>query len=349
MELLILIDFKKKFHVSLVEKEYTSMNISKLKTLFSKNGFDVRVIQFSELNMEEDYSGKYVIYQTSEEKGQYYKKYIEDIVYFLHMKGAHVLPKYEYLKSHHNKGFMELLRCNFTDQRLKSIKSQYYGNPYEVNYNTDNFPLIIKQNSGFGGEGVYCATGIYELQDYINKSSKVIFNTTIKAYIVEQIKNKLKAIVGIFDSKYIGRITENTVRPFIIQNYIEGLDGDYKVLYFGGKYYTLYRKNREGDFRASGGGRLFEVPIEEITPLLNFAEKVVNEINYPIIGMDICFDGSEYHLIEFQMIHLGPYTLQKSESYFIRNDTTWTCIHEKSDLEIEYVRSIVEFIGKKFK
>jgi hypothetical protein len=140
------------------------------------------------------------------------------------------------------------------------------------------------------------------------------------------------------------RIAKQIYRPIVVQNYIEGLTGDYKVLYFGNKYYTLYRQNRENDFRASGSGKFFEVPEEEHEGLLNFARKLTFEIDFPIIGMDIGFDGTNYHLLEFQMIHLGPYTLQAANFWHEFIDNKWVRFEGESDLEEEFSRSIYEYI-----
>ena len=119
------------------------------------------------------------------------------------------------------------------------------------------------------------------------------------------------------------------------------------MLYFGGKYYTLYRKNRKNDFRASGGGRLFTVPKHENIGLLDFASKLVSEIDFPVIGMDIGYDGSKYHLIEYQMTHLGPYTLHASDYWHENIDNKWVLFEGKSDLEEEFSRSIYEYIESK--
>ena len=67
----------------------------------------------------------------------------------------------------------------------------------------------------------------------------------------------------------------------IIQTFIPGLQGDYKVLFFGDKYYMMYRKNREHDFRASGSGNFFPVPENDHEGLLNFARRVSKEIRLP--------------------------------------------------------------------
>jgi glutathione synthase/RimK-type ligase-like ATP-grasp enzyme len=133
--------------------------------------------------------------------------------------------------------------------------------------------------------------------------------------------------------------------PVIVQSFVEGLKGDYKVLFFGGKYYAMYRKNRDNDFRASGSGRFFEVPGEQQEGLLGFAAKVTSEINFPVIGMDIGYDGVSYHLIEFQMIHPGTSALQRSKYWHEYKDGKWIRMNGISDLEEEFSRSVFEKIS----
>jgi hypothetical protein len=133
-------------------------------------------------------------------------------------------------------------------------------------------------------------------------------------------------------------------KKIIVQNFIRGLQGDYKVIYFGGKYYALYRKNRDNDFRASGSGKLYPVDEKELPGLLEFARKLTLEIDFPIIGMDIGFDGERYHLFEFQCIHIGPYTLQASQFWYEYIDGDWVKGIGSSILEEEYCRTIHNFI-----
>ena len=139
------------------------------------------------------------------------------------------------------------------------------------------------------------------------------------------------------------QMVENYAK-IIVQTFIPNLDGDYKVLYFGGKYYTLKRLNRKNDFRASGSGRLFPVPDNEVEGLLDFAAKVVEEVDFTVMGLDIGFDGTTYHLLEFQFVHMGPYTLSFSEYYHIWNNGRWEKVMAKSDLEKEFCRSMDVYI-----
>jgi glutathione synthase/RimK-type ligase-like ATP-grasp enzyme len=344
-ELIILTDNDDKFLISVENlNNYTTMNVSKIEQYFTNKGFKVRILKFCNLDIEQSYNGKYVIYQTSEALNGFYKSYIEDLIFHLENQGAIALPKFDYLKAHHNKVYMEMKRYSFRDMSLKTITSKCYGSYQEAVSNIpNNYPVIIKQASGSGSTGVMLAKNADEYKRYVRKVSKVFYFKNIKSIL----KDNLKKLLALFIDKYNCKNICIAEQKFIVQNFIKGLAGDYKVLFYGGKYYLLYRENRDNDFRASGSGKLFEVQIQEQENLLNFARKLILEIDFPIIGMDIGFDGKNYHLIEFQMIHLGPYTLQASNYWHEYINGKWCRFEGKSNLEEEFSRSIFDFIESK--
>ena len=148
----------------------------------------------------------------------------------------------------------------------------------------------------------------------LRKAGHVIISESLAGIFIYSLKRTVKRILKFLDPAKAGYLEFNTApvsTSLIVQPFIPGLHGDYKVLIFGRKYYTLYRKNRENDFRASGSGFFYDVPLEEHEGLLNFARKITREIDFPIFGMDIAFDGKDYHLLEFQVIHLGTPPLFK--------------------------------------
>ena len=348
-KLIILTDEESEYLISIADfKNYTSMDVDKIKTYFLSNGYNINVYKFSELNLSEDYHGVYILYQSSEAEGSFYKRYIEDLIYFLEKQGAIVIPKYEMLKAHHNKIFMEMIRSKFVDASLKTLKSMCYGSWVDAqNYNS-HFPVVIKQSSGSAGEGVFLAKNRKEYIKQIKKAGNILIAPSLTDLFIYYIKNTVKKLLKYFlpsKSKYLQYNTEPVSTSLIVQPFIEGLNGDYKVLIFGRKYYALYRKNRDNDFRASGSGKFFEVPEEEHEGLFNFAKKIAIEIEFPILGIDIAFDGKEYHLLEFQMIHLGPIALQKSKFWYEFHDGKWIRYEGVSDLEEEFSQTINEYIN----
>lgn len=352
-KLIIITDEESMFLISIADfKNYTSMDIAKIKTYFFGKDYNVNVCKFSELDLSEDYNGVYILYQTSEAPGSFYKRYIEDLIYFLEKQGAIVMPKHELLKAHHDKIFMELMRSKFVDKSLKTIKSICYGSWVDAQNHDSHFPVVIKQISSSAGAGVFLAKNRKEYNKHIKKAGNILIAPSLMDLFIDCFKKAIKKLIKYFfpsKSKYLRYDTAPVSTSIVVQTFIEGLNGDYKVLIFGRKYYTLYRKNRDNDFRASGSGRLYEVPEKEHEGLLNFSKKITFEIDFPIIGIDIGFDGKEYHLFEFQMIHLGPYTLQSSKFWHEFHDGKWIRYEGVSDLEEEFSRAINDYITLRYK
>jgi glutathione synthase/RimK-type ligase-like ATP-grasp enzyme len=347
--LIILTDEESEFLVSKSDfKNFTSMDIDKIKSYFQAKEFIVSVYKFSELDMNLNYRGVVILYQTSEAPGNFYKRYIEDLVYFLEKQGAVVIPRHEFLKEHHDKIFMELMRSRFADEALKTIKSRCYGSWVDAMNYDSQFPVVIKQASNSGGAGVFLARNRREYEKKIKKAGNVIIGLSPADLLTNCTKNLIKKIIKLFSpekSRYVKYNTAPVSTPIIVQSFVDGLYGDYKVLVFGGKYYSMYRKNRKNDFRASGSGMFFEVPAEEREGILSFARKLTFEIDFPIFGIDIGFDGKNYHLIEFQMIHLGTSALQRSKFWYEFQDNKWVRHDGVSNLEEEFSRSIYEYIN----
>ena len=340
-ELYILTDGDGDFLISMEDLlHFTSMDAPKMKARFEQAGFSVQVATFGELDLDRDFRGRYVVYQTSEKKGPFYKHYVEDMVFHLERRGAILLPPFAHLKAHHNKCYMELMRREFRNPELKSLRAWCFGSVEEaVAGMPSRFPVVLKQTAGSGSEGVYLARNAEEYRRHAQAISQTALGPGWCEVARAGIKQAVRKGLSPLAAKY--RRTDPPVRqPVVVQEFLPNLAGDYKVVVFGGKYYILYRQNREGDFRASGGGKLFVVPEAEREGLLDFARKAVAEIDYPMLGLDIAFDGQRYHLFEFQMIHLGPYTLQAAEFWHEFRDGKWTRFDGKSDLEAEFCRSL---------
>lgn len=343
-KLIIFVNDSKNFLISMDENHrYHSMDVYKLICNFKAMGYNVILLKFSEFDPCKNYKNIYVLYHITEDTFTLYKSYIEDIINFLEQKGAILLPCSQYARAHHNKVYMELMKTRFACKELKTIKTHFYGNAYEA-INAQHkikFPVVIKIADGAGSRGVALAENRSE---YVHKVCQICRGCYVSSY-KQWVKNIIKKISTSFRIKkfdvprYYGKM--------IVQTFIPDLSGDYKVLYFGKKYFILKRLNRDYDFRASGSGKLFNVPDDEARGLLDFAKKVVQEIDFSIIGMDIGYDGATYHLLEFQMIHLGPYALSMSEYYYIEKDGRWIKVPGKSDLEEEFCRSIDSFIREK--
>jgi glutathione synthase/RimK-type ligase-like ATP-grasp enzyme len=298
--------------------------------------FDIEVVfmLFSEvINYSNDFwRNKILIYTSSEDTGYYYKNFIEDIVYYLELSDAVVIPPFKYLRANNNKVFMELLRNQINNDNFH-IRSKVFGcfEEAEKISGVSNFPLVYKQAAGAMSEGV----GSIKDQAGFNKKLKKLSRTS---NLFRELWEYGRSI------KYEGYIRESKYRnKFIIQDFIKGLNGDYKVLIFGDKFYVLQRHVKKGDFRASGSGiRNF---VKEIPQgLLEYAYLCAKSLNVPNVSIDIGYNGESFFLIEFQCLYFGSYTLTYSDLYWSKTGNDKFELKEgKSVLEEEYVNSIVKY------
>ena len=129
----------------------------------------------------------------------------------------------------------------------------------------------------------------------------------------------------------------------IVQDFIPGLAGDYKVLVYWDKYYVLARKNRPGDFRASGSGR-FSWPEVPPATLLDFARRAFKHFDVPVISLDVAMAGDTPLLLECQFVNFGPLTMEYSKWHFQAAGEKWERVEGPSVPEVECARSVVSFV-----
>ena len=340
MKIIILTDYKNHFETKYSAVPYRSgFDKKALKSYFSDFEIEIEFKAFSEVDFENnEIKNQYFLYTSSEDKHVFYKGYIEDVVYGIHLAGGKLLPGYKYLKAHHNKVFMEVLRSQSKLDSIKNIKSKLYGT-YE-DFIKDKFtiqnPTIVKPAEGSMSKGV-------SLHSTLNSAKKAIKNISKSQLFFQDLKDYLRRF------KHQGYITNSKHRKkFITQNYVENLKGDWKILIYGDRYYVLSRENRKNDFRASGGGNLSyskKVPQR----LLDFSQDIFKELDVPNLSIDIGLSNDEFYLIEFQALFFGTYTLEHSEYFFKQKDLTWNLIEKPSVLEKVYAESIHSYINNQNK
>lgn len=331
----LLIDYREHFYES-TRSRGESIQINRLKKLFADSSLDLVIKHFHEVNFrKEDYNGAWVVYQSSEDRGQYYKDYIEDVLLGLQLQGARLIPDFYKFRAHHNKVFMEFYRDLACSEIGKTITSRGYGTLEEFKNDLLKTPgsLVMKPSAGALSAGVRLVEGDGEKLQHAAKLSRTV-------HWLDWIKNEVNKIrLKEYSPKSCHR------KKFITQNLIPGLSGDYKILVYGEKYYVLYREIRKGDFRASGSG-IFSYPEKTPFELLDFCQEVFYGFNAPFISLDVAEADGEFHLLEFQFLSFGNYTIEKSEHYYSHSTTGWKLVKEIPDLEREIAASLIFFIDR---
>lgn len=341
MDILILTDYRDQFWLKSDYKEQ-NFDVALLKESFESHGYNVEVKRFGDLNLrEETFSGTWVVYQSSEDPGLYYKSYIEDMLLALELAGAKLLPPFHLFRAHHNKVFMELLRQVSGLGGMQQPSAEVYGTYEEyvahVTDQTADEHCVLKLSEGAQSKNVRLLASPSEKRRLPRRLSRT-FNWYY--WLIDQIK-------PLWRSRYPNyRRKSHHRHKFVIQQFIPGLTGDYKVLVFGNKYYVLSRDIRPGDFRASGSGR-FSFPDFPPHLLLDFSERVFKHFDVPFISLDLAVKSDQCYLLEFQFVSFGCYTLEKSPYWFERQDGCWKKHEGSSVVEEQFAEALSRFIESK--
>jgi glutathione synthase/RimK-type ligase-like ATP-grasp enzyme len=334
MEIVLLVDYRGRFGSKRKEKSFRSgFDLDALISYFELNKLSVIVLKYHEVNYRDNWQGRVVVYSSAEDSRGLYKSYIEDVVYGLSLAGALVIPDFRYLRAHNNKVGMEILRdVLFPDDRISSIA---LGNREELLsiMETIRYPVVLKSYEGAVSRNVRICNSKKSLLG----ESAILMRTPDIKFEIKELYRSFKRHPYKPESRYR--------KKAVVQNMIEGLNNDWKILVFGNKYYKLKRFNRVGDPRASGSGNfVFDKDID--SEILNYARSCYEKFNVPVASLDIARDSNGPVLIEFQFVTFGTKTLEDSDHYYKFIDDKWVIVSEKAILEREFAKSYSDYINR---
>lgn len=315
-------------------KPWVSMDVDKIVSTIESYGYEIKIIQFSEIcNSNVHLEDATILYPFSQKEN--YRNYITDIIYHLSKKNR-VIPSFDLLKCHENKGYQELYK---KDLGIKSLEALYYGSVKEIDLEKIEFPTIVKDIEGSNGNNVLLIKSRQEFKS-IEKRFSRIESFKLKADLLRRRffrKKKFKEYPNFCNKQDYCEYKEykKSESNFIFQKFVPNLDHDYRVLVLHDKYFVTRRGVKKGDFRASGA-KMFSFDQDPDSNLLNYAKSIFEKFDTPILSIDIVFDGNKYYLIEFQALHFGINVFVKSKGCFINQDGEWKFEKREGDIE-EYL------------
>lgn len=315
----------------------SGMDKQLIKECFENNKITPCFINISDKTIYEiNWRDKIVLYSSIEDHNLYYKSFFEDVIYYLKIQGAVIIPDFAFLKSNNNKVFMSQYFNVIDKNNTGNLRTQVFGcfEDLETQIDTIKFPCVVKRSDSAMSRGVYLANNKTQLMHYVKKISRTIdLKFEIKDYL-----RKLKHRGYKPESKYR--------KKFIVQEFIHGLDHDWKVLVFDNKYFVLKRNVRKNDYRASGSHRfIFTKDVPE--KVLSYSKEIFEKFDVPFLSMDVGFNGTECFVFEYQGVNFGTYTMENAPYYFVFNKGKW--ISYTNDLQLEYVycESVLSYIERK--
>jgi glutathione synthase/RimK-type ligase-like ATP-grasp enzyme len=304
---------------------WKSLSPEKISEKIKKDGNDVIVTQIDKLQNITLEKNDIVIYTSSDE--QHIRAYIKDLMYIISKKCT-IIPSYDALLAHENKGFQQLFR---NEHNFGNVDGGY---TFDADSLPRKFPYVYKKTTGAGSSGV----SLIKKEKDLKKIKSRDFRISLKRKAIN-LARKLKLTKNEFEIYYYRNKGFNLA---VYQEFIEDLSCDYKVLVFAEKFFVLKRDVRKNDFRASGSGLFkFDTPPEE---LLEFSEEIFKKIDTPYASLDVAIKNNECKLIEYQALNFGPYTLVNSPGYFIKKNLVWTYIEMESDLEENFSNALSVYI-----
>lgn len=323
-------------------RKWMGLEVEKIKDLLLKNGHQVQILDFSQIALDYELLpvNSCLFYTSSYNEN--YLQYIKDVIFVISQSRPDIIlfPDINQLFSFEDKGYQELYKRRIG---LKHVFGKYYGDIEELINDNDklSYPFVLKKNKGAKSSGVRLIKSDKELNSFLKNERKESFIAKLIMMLKKRNcfrkKLNLKAVHGLPEINWSKFFSKRT--PVVTQSFIDGLDCDYKILVFGEKYYSLQRKTRDKDFRASGSGKFsWTVPPTEV---LVFAKKITEKMNTPFISLDIGIDkNNKCYLFEFQGIGFGPVTLTASDKYFHFVNGSWQKTEATSELETEYANTI---------
>lgn len=308
-----------------------SMDTSEIIQHFNSLGHTCEKIDIHELankSVDKDF-----IYLVSSHQNSGIKKYLNDVVTLKFLGNEkNVIPSVKNFIAHENKGVQAMITADWEDL---FVKQGYYYDKVVT-----NFPKVVKRPSGSGSVGVSLVRDEEGLQHSLKKMFFLDYSLSELLFIIKEISKKIffRKKLSLQHTVYFKKYN-----PYVLQDYIPELKGDYKILVFGKKVYVLTRQVRKNDFRASGSG-LFSFE-EADHALLDFALLAKKMINTPMVSLDVVAVNGSYKCIEYQCTHFGPYTQFEAKHYYeYTENNTWEKKGNNITLEQLFAEAVNDYL-----
>jgi len=319
------------------------MDTGKMIRVFEAGGLKPEVLQFhAVVNGKSHVRDADVFYTFSQKPNR--RQYIIDTIRFLDDGTNRLVPRYDLLLCHENKGYQELVKRRLG---IQSLTSYYFSCPDDLAGTPVEFPVVLKSVDTSNGKGVFLVRNEAELNRRIRGLEKQSLGTRLDLFRRKYLRRKKRyPAYPDYDNRtdYLQyREYALKERNFVLQEYVPDLTWDWRVQAMAGKYYVIRRRTFKNDFRASGT-KLHEFGVEAHPALLDFADGIFRKMDTPFLSMDIGTTGKGYCLFEFQALHFGVNSVVQSPGYYRRDGSAWRFTEARSEIETEIASGLIRYL-----
>lgn len=201
---------------------------------------------------------------------------LKEKIYFMqYIMGKKVMPNYETIWHFDSKIAQSYF---FKYKKIKTPKTfvSFDYNDVVDSSNKFDYPVVVKESNGAGSSGVRMIKSYKNMIKHVNRR-----------FIWENLFSRK------ISSKLFDRFGQIYVQEFLDNN-----NSDLRITIIGNKYaYGFWRKNRNGDFRASGSGKIdykTEIPLN----IMKYCSQISKNNNFDSMAYDILFKGDEFLIVE---------------------------------------------------
>jgi glutathione synthase/RimK-type ligase-like ATP-grasp enzyme len=313
-------------------KPWVSIDTPKFVRLLEGMGHEIEQIGFARLaNQAATLKSETIFYSFSQR--EHLREYIKDIMQLVSRENR-IIPSLDLLLSHENKGYAELYKQKLG---LNSPKSYYLSEMENIKFCELEYPLVLKTITGSNARGVFLCKSETELRRRIKAITPALpLGTRLDALRRKYLRGK-RSYAGYPDfepakdaAQWLDYMTPGS--RFVIQEYMPGLDCDYRVTCVHDRFFLMKRHTRPGDFRASGT-KLFDFEAPPPDGLLDYSREVYRRFDTPFLSLDIGHSAHKYYVFEFQALHFGANAIVRNTGHYLRDGRGWSFVKGKSDLE----------------
>lgn len=325
-------------------KPWLSMDTGRIIKLLEASGIDcIRSSIDTLANRDQLPENGFVFYTFSQRDNM--RRLLTDLIQDLQLRGNLLIPALDLLHCHENKGYQVLYAKRHS---IDTLKSYYLSSKRELTNLDACYPLVLKTLTGSNGKGVFLVNSpvqalrqITRLEPALSIGKKLdilrrkLFRSTKSFPFYPQLTGKADTAF------YRDYITPEL--PFVLQEFIPGLEYDYRVIILGKRYYVTKRLNRDKDFRASGAKR-FIFDAEVPASLLDYARSVYARLHTPFLSLDIGVKQDKHYLFEFQALHFGINAIVRAQGFYQPGSSGWNFIPDKIPIEDSIASGLAAYL-----